>query len=89
MESYDISVFMINEDEAAVDYARAVFMYRTTEEKAETEKTQNNAFETSKRKRPPCAEDEERFDASKRPKNSEKDNCNHMQAIKLEEDCYW
>ena len=90
-----------DEVEAAVDYARATFKYKCSnyararaaliyinEKNAETEKTQH-VPETAKRKRPPCAEDEEKADASKRPKNSEKDNCNHMQAIKLEEDCCW
>ena len=75
-----------NEEEAATIYARAAFKYRS-EKKAETEKTQNSAPET-KRKLPPCVEDENKADAPKRLKNAEKDNCNHMQAIKLEEDCY-
>ena len=79
--------YYVNDEEAAVDYARAAFKYRS-EKKAETEKTQN-APETAKRKRPPCAEDEDKSDASKRLKNAEKDNYNHMQAIKLEEDCCW
>ena len=57
-----------NEEEAAIDYARAVYKYRS-EKKAETEKTQH-ALKTSKRKRPPCADDEEKADSSKRYKEA-------------------